>query len=140
MWEGQATSRRAQVIAGLFLAVVSLPFASLGAFGLWICIVKNDANLAIFTTLTVALLVGLLGLTIAYRMVRARGVRQGGGIMSPLAFSIGGVICLAFAAFLTYDALASGKYWKGIGIIFPLFLSFIFFVAARHRGAMRRIQ
>jgi len=95
---------------------------------------------AIAATATVALLVGLFGLTIAYRIFFGRGVRQGGGVMSPFAFRVGGFALLAFAAFLTYEALFNGESGNAPGVFFALFLAFIFFVAARHRGAMRSIK
>lgn len=140
MWEGQATSRLSQQLAGVALAVVSLPFASLGAWGVGVCFVRSEAPFAIAATSTVALLVGLFGLTIAYRIFFGRGVRKGGGVMSPFAFRVGGLTFLAFAAFLTYEGLVNGKSGNGPGVFWALSLALIFFVAARHRGAMRSIK
>ena len=140
MWEGQSTSRRAQQLAGVALAVVSFPFASLGALGVWVCITRPQTTLATVVTVSVVLFVGLFGLAIAYRIFFGRGVRQGGGIMSPLAFRIGGFALLGFAVFLSYEALFRGKLESGLGVAVALFLSFIFFAAARHRGAMRSIK
>ena len=140
MWEGQATSRLSQQLAGVALAVVSFPFASLGAWGVWSCIVRTEATLAIVVTTTVSLLVGLFGLTIAYRIFYGRGVRKGGGVMSPFAFRVGGFASLALAAFFTYETFVNGKSKNGAGVCAALFLAFIFFVAARHRDAMRSIK
>lgn len=140
MWEGQATSRLSQRLAGIALAVVSLPFASFGAWCVGVCIVRTDATFAIAATATIALIVGLFGLTISYRIFFGRGVRQGGGVMSPFAFRVGGFAFLAFAAFLTYDAFVNGKPGNAPGVFFVLFLASIFFAAARHRGAMRSIK
>ncbi len=60
--------------------------------------------------------------------------------MSPFAFRVSGFALLAFAAFLTYEAFVNGKSGNAPGVFFVLFLAFIFFVAARHRGAMRSIK
>jgi hypothetical protein len=60
--------------------------------------------------------------------------------MSPMAFRIGGFTMLGFAAFLSYEALSNGNVENGIGVAVALFLSSIFFVAARYRGAMRSIK
>ncbi|MFZ6711918.1 hypothetical protein [Undibacterium sp. TC9W] len=140
MWEGQSTSRLSQRLAGVALAVVSLPFASLGAVGVWLCMVRDETTLAISATMTIALLVGILGLTIAYRIFFGRGVRQGGGVLSPFAFRVGGFVFLAFAAFCTYDTFVDGKSMNVVVVFSSLFIAFIFFVAARHRGAMRSIK
>ena len=140
MWEGQATSRRSQQLAAVALAVVSLPFALLGAVGAWASITRPQATLAVILTVGVAFFVGLFGLTIAYRLFFGRGVRRGGGVMSPMAFRIGGFAMLGFAAFLSYEALSSGSVESSIGVAVALFLSSIFFVAARYRGAMRSIK
>ena len=138
MWEGQATSRRSQQFAGVALALVSLPFASLGALGVWGYIARADTTtFAILATAAVLLLVGLFGLTVAYRIFYGRGVRQGGGVMSPFSFRVGGLASLALAAFFSYEAFVNGKSGNGLGVAAALSLSFIFFVAARHRGAMR---
>nr|WP_315491943.1 hypothetical protein [uncultured Rhodoferax sp.] len=140
MWEGQATSRLSQRLAGIGLAVVSLPFAAFGAWAVGLCILRTNATFAVAAAATVALLVGLLGLTISYRIFFGRGVRQGGGIMSPFAFRVGGFALLAFAAFLTYEAFVNRKLGNAPGVFFVLFLASIFFAAARHRGAMRSIK
>jgi hypothetical protein len=139
MWEGQATSRRAQQLAGVALAVASLPFASLGAFGVWVCIVRTGATHAVVATAAVALFVGLWGLTIAYRIFFGRGVRRAGGVMSPLALRVGGLSSLALATIFSYDALVNSK-GSVVGVAATLFISFLFFVAARHRGAMRSTE
>jgi hypothetical protein len=139
MWEGQVTSRWAQQLAGVALAVVSLPFASLGAFGVWVCIVRTGATHAVVATATVALFVGMWGLTIAYRIFFGRGVRRGGGVLSPLAFQVGGLSSLALAAIFSYDALVNSKE-SVVGVVAALFISFLFIVAARHRGAMRSTE
>lgn len=140
MWEGQATSRLSQRLAGIGLAVVSLPFASFGALGVGVCIVRTNATFEIVAAATVALLIGLFGLAVSYRIFFGRGVRQGGGIMSPFAFRVGGFALLGFAAFLTYEAFVNGKLGNALGVFFVLFLASIFFAAARHRGAMRSIK
>ena len=140
MWEGQSTSRLTQQLAGIALAVVSFPFASLGALGVCLCIIRAETTFAIIATTTAALLVGLFGLTIAYRIFFGRGVRQGGGVLSPFSFRVGGFASLAFAALCTYETFVDGKSENVEGVFSLLFLAFIFFVAARHRGAMRSIK
>jgi hypothetical protein len=140
MWEGQATSRLSQQCAGVALAVVSFPFASLGAWCVWACIIRSEPSFAIGATAIVALLVGLFGLTVAYRIFSGRGVRRGGGVMSPFAFRVGGWVLLGLAAFFAYEAFVNETLGNLVGVVSMLFIAFIFFVAARHRGAMRSIK
>jgi len=142
MWEGEATSRRSQQLAGVALALVSLPFALVGIWGLWRSIFKPGTSMAVIATVTGVLLVGLFGLTIAYRIFFGRGVRRGGGVMSPLAFRVGGFGAFALAAYFSYEIFANGNYGflAGAGVVSALDFSFICFVAARHRGAMRPIE
>jgi hypothetical protein len=140
MWEGQATSRRSQQLAGVALAVASLPFASVGIWGLWISIFRSGTTIAGVATVTGVLLVGLFGLTIAYRIFYGRGVRRGGGVMSPFAFRVGGVATFALGTYASYETVVSGKFGSGMAAVAGLGLSFICFVAARHRGAMRSIE
>lgn len=140
MWEGQATPRWSQKLAGTALALVSLPFFALGALGTWTSVTGAKADLSLLAVTLIALLVGLAGLAIAYRMFMARGVGDGGGVMSPSTYRVGGWAFLAMAAFFSYEAVAKSDYGDLGGVAASLFISFIFFVAARHRGAMRRIQ
>lgn len=140
MWEGQAISRRSQRFAGIALAVVSLPFALIGILGMYRSIEQSGTTFAIIVFEAVSTLAGIIGLTIAYRIFFGRGVRQGGGIMSPFAFRSGGWMFLALAAYFSYETIVNGKSGNGIGVAGTLFLSFIFFVAARHRGAMRSVD
>lgn len=140
MWEGQATSRNAQRLAGVALALLSLPFTALGAIGIWIGLVKLRVDVAMTATASVSLFVGVIALTIAYRIFFGRGVRQGGGVMSPLAFRFGGLVFVALAGFIAYQSWAKRDVTGAVGVAAFLFLSRIFFVAARHRAAMRQIQ
>jgi hypothetical protein len=140
MWEGQATTKLIQRLAGAALAIASLPFASLGAWGLCLGFVRTNTTFEIVAFTAVALLVGIFGLTIAYRVFFGRGVRQGGGVMSPIAFRIGGFIFIAFAGLISYDIFVNGKSGDFGGLFSTLFVALLFFGAARHRGAMRSIK
>lgn len=138
MWEGQATSRRSQQAAGIALAALSLPFTGFGAFAVWLGITKGGMPLGIAVTAAAALLTGLVCLSISYRLFFGRGVRQGGGVMSPTAYRIGGLLFVVLAAFLSYQAVTKRDPGGAIAAGGCLLLALFFFAAARHRSAMRR--
>lgn len=141
MWEGQATSRNTQKVAGFLLGLLSLPFALLGFMGISMSIASQKfPAYGVIYVLVGSLICGVFGLVLAYRLVFGRGVRQGGGVMSPIAYRIGGFLWLIFAIILSYVSIVEKNFENIIWISFLLFLSFIFFVAARHRGAMRNIH
>lgn len=141
MWEGQATSRNTQKVAGFLLGLLSLPFTLLGLIGIGMSIANQKfPAYTIICVFVGALLCGVFGLRLAYRLVFGRGVRQGGGVMSPMAYRVGGFLWLILAVFLSYTSILEKSFENIIWVSFLLFLSFIFFVAARHRGAMRDIS
>jgi len=140
MWEGQATNRNVQVIAGIILGLVALPFLLLGSVGLFLSLFRGDPKVEIILVGAVGFLTGLLCFTLSYRLIWARGVKQGGGILSPIAFKTGGYIFIALSVFIAFQTTKNLNYTSIIGPAMSLFIAYMFFVAARHRGAMRKIK
>ena len=141
MWEGQSVSRELQITVGILLAIAGLPFFVFGVMVSFV-VLKGSGQPNAAWVGVVFLLLGLLGLiclVMAYRLIWARGVNQGGGVLSPLGFKIGGygmLLLPVLAAYLQWDTL---DYTFVIALPAVWILATFFFVAARHRGAMRKI-
>lgn len=140
MWEGQATTRFQQIVTGVVMAIFALPSLFFSSVILYVNIVKNKW---IFLDIIFALFLFFLGtfcFVLAYRLIRGRGVKQGGGILSTTTLKIGGYLFLFIAIFFTCTMRKNSFIGDLKGTLGALFIAVLFFIAAKHRGAMRNIK
>jgi hypothetical protein len=140
MWEGQATSRNSQVLVGALLGLISLPFLYMGIKQLYLFLFEGNINAEFTGFGIVCAIIGFLGSTLSYRLIFARGVKQGGGILTPLAFKAGRNLFIAMSVYFVYFAFSESMYKILPGAIASMYVAYLFHVAERHRGAMRNIE
>lgn len=140
MWEGQAVPRPVQMLLAICIGLVSLPFAVFGMVGLLATIFRYPRVWDFWLISGIALSCGALGLTLAYRLFWGRGVRRGGGVMSPRGYLFMAGIFLTGAADSSYRWWSRGQLNDIKMVLACLALAILFFVAARHRAAMRSFK
>ena len=85
------SSRVAQVLAGIGLAAVALPFFLLGVFGIYVILTESDSEPVSLAVLAALGAFGGLCLLPAWRLISGRRRPGDGGLLSPSALRIGGL-------------------------------------------------
>jgi hypothetical protein len=138
MFEGSPTTRFQQILAGIALGVCALSAFIIGGFGGWRTYERGIWNATAIIVIGAFFIVGVGGTMVAYRLITARGVRQGGGLLSPNSYRILGWAFVALSIFLGYVSIRD-RHWKDLLVsLFPLIFAGWCFIAARFRGAMRK--
>lgn len=130
----QAVSRTFQIIIGMILSVFS-GFLVLSAMMILVAIISGKPGIPIDTWLFIAimLLIGIGMGIMAYRLLTNRGATHGGGVLSPVGYTILGVIFIGMSIWIGVIAKIKSFDDGLIGIGFPLILASWCFHAARLR-------
>ena len=139
MFEGSPTTRFQQVVAGIALGICSLSAFVIGGFGGWRTYERGMWNATAIILIGAFFIVGVGGMFVAYRLITARGSRQGGGLLSPNSYVVLGWAFVALSILIGYVSIRD-RLWHDLLIsLLPLLIAGGCFVAARFRGAMRKI-
>ncbi len=137
MFEGSATSRRAQVISGIVIGILGLPFLIFGALLVWKGILEGFPKIAFIILSAFSFILGILSVILSYRLITARGVKRGGGLLAPITYKVLGYSFSGLSFLFLLFTIHSNDISALIGAACASFISYWCFVAARHRGAMR---
>lgn len=82
-------------------------------------------------------MLGVLAVLMSYRLITARGVNKGGGLLAPLTYKVLGASFIVISLLFIVFTIRSNDIGALIAAGFSGFISYWCFIAARHRGAMR---
>ena len=145
MFLGSPVTRIERLFYGSVVAIFSIVF-NVAAIALMLNNMKPEnfhAPQLFLMGLFLCLGIGLGG--IAWRLIKGRGVKQGGGVLTPFTYKIIGCVFLlaaglAFIALLSVQDVFSKHSLVSILIVLGmLFMATLCFIAARHRGAMKQL-
>ena len=139
MFEGSATTRKSQIFTGIVLGLFGLPFVYFGAAGIFKTFVSEAPGMSLFVVLLVSFMVGILAELIAYRLILAQGVIQGGGLLTPASYKVLGFCFMLLSLISAVHGIMELSIGFGISSLASAVIGYWCFVAARHRGAMRNI-
>lgn len=91
----QPVSRTAQVVTGILSLFLGPIVLSLCALGIVVASEDRHAPPGIAVFVGVAFVIGLLCLVLGWRLLRGRGRRQDGSLLSPIALRIAALLFLA---------------------------------------------
>jgi len=139
MFEGSATSRSSQRLAAVGLFVFGIPIVAFSIFAFVKVALLGFPNKVAPITFLVIGLIGVFVNILAYRLFSGRGAKTGGGVMTPTAYFVLGSFFALLSLFTLYVLYLNFDYKILVGTLFSIALSYWCFIAARHRGAMRKI-
>lgn len=130
----QTVSRTFQITIGIILSVLS-GFLILSAMMILVAIISGKPGISIDTWLfiVIVLFIGIGMGIMAYRLLTNRGATHGGGVLSPVGYTILGVIFIGMSIWIGVITKIKSFDEKLIGIGFPLVLASLCFHAARLR-------
>jgi|GEM_PF-6233729 len=139
MFEGSATSRSSQKLAAVGLFVFGIPIVAFSIFAFGKVAILGFPNKVAPVIFLVIGLIGVFVNILAYRLFRGRGAKDGGGVMTPTTYFVLGSFFALLSLFTFYILYLNFDYKIIVGALCSIALSSWCFIAARHRGAMRKL-
>lgn len=139
MFEGSPTSRNSQKLAAAGLLVFGIPIVAFSLFEFGKIAALGFPNKVAPVVFLVIGLIGFFVNILAYRLLKGRGVKGGGGVMTPASYYVLGAFCVLLSLVGLYKFYVNLDYKILVGAFCGFVLSSWCFIAARHRGAMREV-
>ena len=139
MFEGNATARTSQIIVGIGLGILTGMSFLVGLVGFYAILLQHNLDSTTFIITIIFLPIGVVGLFISFRLIKAKGSKKGGGLLSPAEYKYLGVFFVSLSVFVFIYGVLNSSLKHMLLSPSPLTLTSFCFVAARFRGGMRNL-